>query len=247
MRNELVTQIFDVIKQYFSIPIEQSSLFYPAAQMIEVEQARVQYSPLARHHKAVGAKWSLQLMDILSENVFYAHVEYGYEKAWRQEVLFFLRVQTEWKLMSVLRAYTPSRHCNIHCPVHQQSEELKAISDMLLRYGDGVYNLNATKALEEFDPHCRMLHPVADGTTFADVSVEVFHERWSGLEHPSAQGIPQFTRIYHIEMLNHRVAIAKVGVSKRDENFNDYLACVKCDGQWKIVGKITDCLWIRPT
>jgi len=236
--------IMKALEEYFTKPLAQSACFYPDARLLEVRDGNIRYGT-PHTAQPLGAGWTLFLADWISPQLCYAHVGYIQGEGYRHEALTFLGLDSGWKLVSVLRAETPAQYASIFAAPDQEREALEAISGVLLAYCDGVYNLDADQALSVFDEGARMVHPV-DGARFADVSCKVFRERWAGLPHPQTLGIPQYAHIWHIELLNKDTAIAKVGVAKLNDHFNDYLFCLKAGGRWRIAHKLTQSVWLRP-
>ena len=87
-----------------------------------------------------------------------------------------------------------------------------------------------------------MYHPNEDGS-FTDVDIQVLRQRWKNMPDPVACGVVEFSRIYHIELLGPDVAVAKIGCAKLYQYFNDYLWLMKLNNEWKIVNKMTQCLY----
>ena len=144
-----------------------------------------------------------------------------------------------------MQAETDTKYRNV-CPESADEVEIfREIEKRLLIYSDAVYDLDADAALTVFTPDCHMIHPV-DGERFADVSCDVFRERWSGVPHPKTLGLPKYSRIYHVELIGEYTAVAKIGMAKLNDHFNDYLFCVKENGSWMIAQKLTESVWKNP-
>lgn len=181
-------------------------------------------------------------IDCISPNLAYAQFRYNIPTGQRDEVVGMIRVESGWKVVSLLWGDNQDAFSNLYAGhPGQQAEDVRSLYEMLLHYCDAVYNLDAVDALSLFWPDTFMEHPT-NGKEFAYVPITVLHQRWEGLDHPTKLGIPQFSRIYHAEMINGCTAIAKLGVSKLSDQYNDYLSCVKQDGRWVIVNKMTELL-----
>jgi hypothetical protein len=236
--------IIQAVGEYFDRPIADSNLFYADARLVEQHNGSLFYG-LVDGAQPLGKPWDLYLVDRLSQDVGCAHVGYATDGGYCHEILTFLRLKAGQRLVSVLRAVTPARYCSVFDSPADETAALNDLSRILLTYCDSVYNLDAAGALAMFFPGARMIHPV-DGEIFADVSCDVFRERWAGLPHPASLGLPRYAHICHIELLSATTAIAKVGVAKLNEYFNDYLFCIDADAGWRIAHKLTQSLCKDP-
>ena len=236
-------KITELVQEYFKTPIAESGQYYPEALCLYEKNGERVARPVSEE-QPLGANATVQLTDRLSDEIQYAHVAYEKDGATMQEILAYMHIRAGWKLIAVLRAWCDSPFENLFEDPLAEAKEFQSIGEVLGTYLDGVYLLDAEKALEMFADGARMRHPL-DEETFADVPCTVFRERWANQENSKQQGIPRFTGIYHIELLNASTAVAKVGVAKLNDHFYDYLYCLKLNGQWKIVHKITQMLWRR--
>jgi hypothetical protein len=119
----------------------------------------------------------------------------------------------------------------------QNSPDPKAdtakIIETALNYGDGYYSGDAARMESAIHPDLNKVCPVMmpqTGKTF------LIYSTWSGLIEASrakAGFLDETKRKTAVKVLciNNNVACAKLTSSQ----FNDYLAMVKADGQWKIV------------
>jgi hypothetical protein len=119
----------------------------------------------------------------------------------------------------------------------QVNPDLKADSALIietaLNYGDGWYSGDAARMEKAIHPDLNKVCPILNpqtGKTFLMLS------SWSGLIEPArakAGFLEESKRNISVKILkiNDNVACAKLNSSQ----FNDYLAMVKIDGQWKIV------------
>lgn len=236
--------ILQAVQDYFQYPLETCACHYPAARLVEVRDGTPQYSS-PDTQQPLEAAWDLLLLDQISPQLCYVHVGYSRGPGYCHEILTFLRLGSGWKLVSILRAAASARYSSACSDPCQEQEILQAIAQTLLTYCNAVYNLDAEQALSVFTEEAHMLHPV-DEDRFADVSCGVFRERWAGLQAPEVLGLPQYTHIYHIELLSRDTAVAKVGVAKLNDHFNDYLFCVNTADGWRIAHKLTQSLWLNP-
>lgn len=238
-------ELLKTIDEYFCKPLSQSTLCYPDARVTLVENGEIAYRS-AVEDQPVGQEWELLQFDRIGDDLCYTHVGYHNDHSYVHEVLTFLGNQSTRKLVAIFRVKTATKYCNICAESTDEIGIFADIHKMLLTYCDSVYDLDADKALAVFDNRCHMLHPNADGQSFTDVNCDVFHERWAGVPHPSTLNLPKYSRIYHVELINENCAVAKVGMAKLNDHFNDYLFCAKIDGKWIIAQKLTESVWKNP-
>lgn len=232
------------ISLYFTQPLRKTGLYYDRARLTYAKGGKAVYSDLLST-QPIGRDWELILFDRIGDDLCYAHVGYPNGAHYCHEILAFLRIEEGWKLVSALRAETAARYRSVCAQSQDEVDVLSELGRTLLTYSDAVYDLDAAAALAVFLPECRMIHPI-DGKQFADVSCNVFYERWQGVPHPKTLGLPKYSRIYHIELLDESTAVAKIGMAKLNDHFNDYLFCVKTDGKWRITQKLTESVWKSP-
>ena len=119
----------------------------------------------------------------------------------------------------------------------QKNSDLKADSALILEtalnYGDGWYSGDAARMEKAIHPDLNKICPVRmpqTGKTFLMIS------SWSGLVEPARAKAgfleePKRKISATVLKINDNVACAKITTAL----FDDYLAMVKADGQWKIV------------
>ena len=240
----MMQKITRAIDAYFTKPLAQTDIYYADARRTVSANGRFVYTS-SEQMQPVGKDWELILFDRIGDDLCYAHVGYPNENGYCHEVLAFLKIKSGWKLTAVLQAETDTTYRKV-CPESADEVEIfREIEKRLLIYSDAVYDLDADAALTVFTPDCHMIHPV-DGERFADVSCDVFRERWSGVPHPKTLGLPKYSRIYHVELIGEYTAVAKIGMAKLNDHFNDYLFCVKENGSWMIAQKLTESVWKNP-
>lgn len=158
-----------------------------------------------------------------------------------------IRCRGVWQIVCAACAQETYRFGTLYSDnPQQQRQELDELEHILLRYCRDVYQMDAEDCLSLFWDGAKMYHPNAN-ETFTDVEIRVLRTRWANRSDPAEQGITEFSRIYHIEMLSADTAIAKVGCAKLDHYFQDYLTLMKPAGHWKIVNKMTQELYTGQT
>lgn len=218
------------------------SNIYEHARYISCEGNPSHLSAFALARGAVNA--SIVRSDQMSDCLGYIQAEYRDAVGYHTEIVGAIKVNDQWTIMCVTAAISKYRFgCLYKDNIVKQLDDLGEISALLLRYCHDVYIMDANDCLELFSQDTRMYHPNGDGS-FTDVEIQVLHQRWNNMPDPVSLGIKEFSRIYHIEMLDNNTAIAKIGCAKLDSYFNDYLSLLRLDGSWKIVNKMTHTLYV---
>ena len=239
-----MNEILALLKDYGNKSVASSQVLHPNALACGLSGGALERDPLASYLGQRGAvDCTIVRIDMISPHLAYVQVAYPTKSGHRGEILGLIKVTRGWQLVSLLWGDNADAFSNLYPDrLNRQSGDAAALYDMLMRYCDAVYNLDAKAALALFfSEDIPMEHPVAGGE-MAYVPISVLHDRWHDLEHPSKSGIGQFSRIFHVEMINADTAFAKLGVSKLHDHYNDYISCIKLDGRWLIVNKMTELL-----
>ena len=178
-------------------------------------------------------------VDLISNSLSCIQTEYKKTDGYYRDVFGIICTENEWKIVCLLTSVTPQRFSPIRV---NQTDQVREISELLLRYCHDVYRMDAEDCLSLFQQGARMYHPNEDGS-FTDVDIQVLRQRWENMPDPVECGVVEFSRIYHIELLGPDVAVAKIGCAKLYQYFNDYLWLMKLNNEWKIVNKMTQCLY----
>lgn len=214
---------------------------YSSARHLANKNGAISVSPLAEHSLTVPDA-RLVSLDLMTDELACAEIEYSGAHAYCRETLGLLRTEGRWMVICAMSADMPCRFVNpCENDAARQSAENAEIENLLLRYCHDVYRMNTEDCLSLFWDGTRMYHPNGDNT-FSDVEIQVLNQRWKDAPDPRALGIEEFSRICHFEMLSDSVVSAKIGCAKLDNYFNDYLWLMKLDGKWVIVNKMTQCL-----
>lgn len=240
-------ELYQAVEAYLSGASPQGKGIYPAALAIGYRDNQVVSSPIEEYLRTRRAEAPrLVRLDLLDYDLAYAQVESQGPDGYRREILGLLRLAQGWNVLSVLHCASVLRFQNpYHDKSAEQSDSLHTLCELLLQYCHCVYAMQAEPCLALFWPQARMYHP-NDETCFTDVPIQVLRERWHNAPDPVANGFSEFSRIYHIEMLDANTAIAKIGCRKLDISYTDYLSCIKTADGWRIVSKMTKPLHIGP-
>lgn len=182
-------------------------------------------------------------IDQISERLALVQTEYRDGSDYYSEAVGLIRCNKNWQVLCVLS--TPPQ-CRFEFLYNQDSQKqldnLGKIGSILLRYCDDVYQMNAEDCLQLFWSQARMYHPNED-QTFSDVPIQVLRSRWRDMPDAKLSGAENFSRIYDIELLDDKTALAKIGCAKLDNYFKDYLFLMQLQNQWIIVNKMTHALY----
>lgn len=241
MEGEIVDQLWNTVQQFYTGSAEA---VYPHARRLFCGDDIAQTNLSA---PAPQSQFFLVRIDQISNRLAYALTEYRRETGYCREVLGMIRCRGVWQIVCAACAQETYRFGTLYSDnPQQQRQELDELEHILLRYCRDVYQMDAEDCLSLFWDGAKMYHPNAD-ETFTDVEIRVLRTRWANRSDPAEQGITEFSRIYHIEMLSADTAIAKVGCAKLDHYFQDYLTLMKPAGHWKIVNKMTQELYTGQT
>lgn len=122
-----------------------------------------------------------------------------------------------------------------------QNDDLVGVTACIQAYLDGLYKSDLDLLFKKaFHPDARM--------NAADVGGERVHWTMAEFEEvvksrgaPEAAGFPRKERIVSIDFAGPDTANVKVEVLVGKRDFTDLLACIRIDGEWKIIAK-TYCL-----
>ena len=220
---------------------------YPRARMITLEEEEIKERPLESSLKDWQGEWDLVRVDMMAQDVAYIQVEGAANGRYRRQVRGLLRSGGEWQVAVAMEAWTDRCFESLYDgDFHRQYEDMSELTRLLLDYCHTVHRMDADGCLKLFWPGTRMYHPDGAGS-FVDVPIQVLHDRWRDAPDPDGAGFVEFSRVYHIEMLDRNTAIAKIGCAKLETSFQDYLFCIRQGGAWRIVNKITKGLHVgRP-
>lgn len=217
---------------------------YAGAKCLRFINGRIEQFALADAEKASKpVEVSITRIDTISDRLAYAQTEYLCDDGFHRDVLGLISIGGKWQLTCVVSAISAYRFGNLYTSPERQTEDLQKIEKLLLRYCHDVYQMNAEDCLSLFWDNARMYHPNED-ESFTDVPIQELHVRWADHPDPSEKGITEFSRLYHVEMLNADIAIAKIGCAKMDNYFNDYLTLMRLESGWRIVNKMTHRLYV---
>ena len=116
-------------------------------------------------------------------------------------------------------------------------DDVRALAALAKTYCDAAYEMNADKFSSLFHPSCS----VTKGSTDDSVSVTPI-ETWiagvRSLQAPKALGLERRDELLLIDVVG-ALALLKLKLQVPPRYFTDLLSCLKIDGAWKIVQKVT--------
>ncbi|MBQ4425893.1 MAG: nuclear transport factor 2 family protein [Lachnospiraceae bacterium] len=225
-------ELLKVIDRFYS---GDRTCVYEKARCLSGDGKEIQVSPIEGSERA-GRTFAR--VDCISDRLAYVLVEGRTVEGYRSEVLGLIKSAGKWQIMAMLKADTPYWFHNLYRSFDESQKDIDLIYGLLMRYCHDVYLMDAPDCLGLFWDDCRMYHPNQDDS-FTDVEIQVLHERWRNMPDPQELGIKEFSRIYHVELLDENTAVAKLGCAKLNNYFFDYHFLIKVNGEWKMANKMT--------
>ena len=115
--------------------------------------------------------------------------------------------------------------------------DIRALAAIAKTYCDAAYEMDADKFASVFHPSCSVTKVGEDG----DVSVTPI-EMWlagvRSMKAPKLQGLQRHDEILSIDVVRE-MALLKLKLQVPPRYFTDLLSCLKVDGAWRIVQKVT--------
>lgn len=115
--------------------------------------------------------------------------------------------------------------------------DVRALADIAKTYFDAAYEMDADKFASIFHRSCSVTKIGEDG----DVSVTPI-ETWlagvRGMKAPKLQGLNRHDELLSIDVVRE-LALLKLKLQVPPRYFTDMLSCLRVDGTWRIVQKVT--------
>lgn len=115
--------------------------------------------------------------------------------------------------------------------------DVLALAAIAKSYCDAAYEMDADEFTSLFHPACSVTRAGEDGS----VSVTPI-EQWlaavRGMKAPKLQGLQRHDELLSIEVVRD-LALLKLKLQVPPRYFTDLLSCMKVNGAWKIVQKVT--------
>jgi Putative lumazine-binding len=115
--------------------------------------------------------------------------------------------------------------------------DIRALAALAKAYCDAAYEMDADKFASIFHPSCSVTRAGEDG----DASVTPIAMWLAGVRSmtaPRLQGLERNDEILSIDVVRE-LAFVKLKLQIPPRYFTDMLSCLKVDGTWRIVQKVT--------
>ena len=115
--------------------------------------------------------------------------------------------------------------------------DIRALAAIAKTYCDAAYEMDADKFASLFDPACSVTKAGEDGNVSV-TPIEMWLAGVRSMKAPKLQGLERHDEILSIEVVRD-LALLKLKLQIPPRYFTDMLSCLKVDGVWRIVQKVT--------
>ena len=115
--------------------------------------------------------------------------------------------------------------------------DIRALAAIAKTYCDAAYEMDADKFASLFDPSCSVTKAGEDGNVSV-TPIEMWLTGVRSMKAPKLQGLERHDEILSIEVVRD-LALLKLKLQIPPRYFIDMLSCLKVDGAWRIVQKVT--------
>jgi hypothetical protein len=115
--------------------------------------------------------------------------------------------------------------------------DIRALAAVAKTYCDAAYEMDADKFASIFDPSCSVTKAGENGEVSV-TPIETWLAAVRGMKAPKLQGLERHDQILSIDVVRE-IAILKLKLQIPPRYFTDLLSCLKVDGAWRIVQKVT--------
>jgi len=115
--------------------------------------------------------------------------------------------------------------------------DIRALAAIAKTYCDAAYEMDADKFASLFDPACSVTKAGEDGNVSV-TPIEMWLAGVRSMKAPKLQGLERHDEILSIEVVRD-LALLKLKLQIPPRYFTDMLSCLKVDGAWRIVQKVT--------
>lgn len=115
--------------------------------------------------------------------------------------------------------------------------DIRALATIAQTYCDAAYEMDADKFGSIFHPSCSVTRASEDGKVTV-TPIETWLSGVRGMKSPKRRGLERHDEILSIDIVGE-LAVLKLKLQIPPLHFTDVLACLKGDGAWKIVQKVT--------
>ena len=115
--------------------------------------------------------------------------------------------------------------------------DISALVAIAKMYCDAAYEMDADKFASLFHPSCSVTKAGEDGNVSV-TPIEMWLAAVRSMKAPKLQGLERHDEILSIDVVRE-LALVKLKLQIPPRYFTDLLSCLKVDGTWRIVQKVT--------
>lgn len=115
--------------------------------------------------------------------------------------------------------------------------DIRALAAIAKAYCDAAYEMDADRFASLFHPACSVTKAGEDGTVNV-TPIEMWLAGVRNMKAPKLQGLERHDEILSIDVVRD-LALLKLKLQVPPRYFTDMLSCLKIDGAWRIVQKVT--------
>ena len=115
--------------------------------------------------------------------------------------------------------------------------DMRALVAIAKTYCDAAYEMDADKFASLFHPSCSVTKAGEDGNVSV-TPIEVWLAGVRSMTAPKLQGLERHDELLSIDVVRE-LALLKLKLQIPPRYFTDLLSCMKVDGAWRIVQKVT--------
>ena len=115
--------------------------------------------------------------------------------------------------------------------------DIRALAAIAKTYCDAAYEMDADKFASLFHPSCSVTKAGEDGNVSV-TPIEMWLAGVRSMKAPKLQGLERHDEILSIDVVRD-LALLKLKLQIPPRYFIDMLSCLKVDGVWRIVQKVT--------
>lgn len=115
--------------------------------------------------------------------------------------------------------------------------DVRALADIAQTYFDAAYAMDADKFASIFHRSCSVTKMGEDGSVSV-TPIETWLAGVRSMRAPKLQGLSRHDELLSIDV-ERELALVKLKLQVPPRYFTDMLSCLRVDGTWKIVQKVT--------
>jgi hypothetical protein len=115
--------------------------------------------------------------------------------------------------------------------------DIRALAAIAKIYCDAAYEMDADEFASIFHPCCSVTKVGEDGNVSV-TPIEMWLAAVRGMKAPKLQGLERHDELLSIDVVRD-LALVKLKLQVPPRYFTDMLSCLKVDGAWRIVQKVT--------